>query len=154
MNRIKQIKDILKQSLASEILVLANEEDEEMAKELLGKEELKTEPKKVEPKKVEPKFPLKKEEPKKEPIIPHREISPQLDIFNTETVGPKITGGEVVGKVCDLCGRFNFPAWKKECGFCKKTYNYIRDLVDLKGMTPAQAIRLIANGKVSITISS
>lgn len=159
-HRFERVKDLYKFSMASELMNFAEDEDElkGLTEELLTT----TEPPK-------PKSKTEKEEvfvpvedigeelgggpapEKKEPILTHREKDKPLQMFlPQEMETTKFTPGGVRGKVCDMCGRFNFPAWKKECSHCKRIYNYMRDLVDFNGITPAKAAKLIAEGKTRI----
>lgn len=85
---------------------------------------------------------------KKEPIMPHRVVDQPLRIdMPQEMETSSFTKGEVVGKVCDLCGRFNFPGWKTECSYCKKVYNILTDLVDFKGLTTFEAFKAVSSGR-------
>lgn len=166
ISRFDNIKNLYRQIVASELISQAGEKEEEK-EELEGLAEgLLTE----EIEQPKPQVPTKKEKeefvpledlgeqlgggpapPKKTPILPHREKVKTLDItMPTEMESTKFTPGAIKGKVCDICGRFNFPAWKKECSFCKRTYNFMRDLVDFKGLTPAKAAKAIAAGQTRI----
>lgn len=166
-SRSDRIKNIYRQVIASELVSIADdkekEELDELAKGLLTDTvvEPEAEPtKQKEVKKEKPAFvppeELAKElgvemtdVPKKTPILPHREKERPLRMdLPEEMESTKFTPGEIRGKVCDICGRFNFPAWRKECSHCRRTYKYLHDLVFLGGMPLRQAIE-IAGGKKS-----
>lgn len=164
-SRFENIKNMYRQVIASELISLADskEEDDELEGLTEGLLTDKIESEKPEAPKKEEKgkfIPLEElgeqlgggpAPEKKTPILPHREKGKTLDLsLPTEMETTKFTPGAIKGKICDICGRFNFPAWRKECSYCKRTYNFMRDLVDFKGLTPAKAAKAISAGQTRV----
>jgi len=167
ISRFENIKNLYRQVIASELVSSADDhksKEEEylkgLSEGLLTEETKSTKPTATPKGKSEEKFiPLEElgkqlggaTPLKKTPIFPHREKGKTLDLtLPDEMETTKFTPGAIKGKVCDICGKFNFPAWRKECSYCKRTYNFMRDLVDFKGLTPAKAAKAIAGGQTRV----
>ena len=110
-----------------------DEDVDELARELLGDEAI----------------PAKSKEKPRAPVVPHRIPDPQQSLFPEAPRGTKekpsqISSGEIMGRVCPVCGLKNFPAWIKECERCSKLYKKMRNLIEYNGYTEEEAIELVA----------
>jgi hypothetical protein len=135
MKRFNRVKKLYEQNILKDICKTADLRDK-----LLGNDPVKEEE------------PSEKEEEKYvEPKIPHRVKvdKPQLTLFPEKPIGTKeepskFTSGEVMGRICPVCGLKNFPVWKTECERCAKIYDRINKLIEYHGFTAEEAQKLVA----------
>ncbi len=136
LKRFNRIKKLYNQNILEELLKTADSKEEEV-NELAKQLNIKDEPQK----------PTEKSK-YVEPVVPHR-IDPQLTLFptapaaGTEKDPKKYTPGEIMGRICPICGFKNFPVWIKQCERCARLYKRMDNLVEHEGFTKEEAVELV-----------
>lgn len=113
---LNKVKKFFKLSIAEELCSLAEEQDETAAL-VKELEKLKTTTE-----------------------MPQREVL--HDVIETS----KILKGGIFGKICPVCGSYNFPQWVEKCKQCAIAYKEIEKYIEMNGATPEEAISKLAGG--------
>jgi len=146
----KMFNDLYKKSdLEDELLGSKEESDKELEDELIGEDDSDLASELLGEKSKELKPPQKME-----PQVPHRLPPKQIPLFPEEKgtlqEPSKFTSGEIMGKVCLLCGHKNFPGYKTTCERCNRLYKQINRLIEDYGYTEDEAIEEVAQRSKSL----